>query len=82
MLLDPSRWQIRCLTCGRRRGALDAGIIRLAPPKRKYTLAWCSACRWLRCAVIEPTRDTRDATRDATTAPTRPGSRDRVTPSS
>jgi hypothetical protein len=54
MLLAPSRWQIRCPRCGLSRLALDAGIVRLAPPKRKRTLAWCSGCHWLRFAVIEP----------------------------
>ena len=54
MLLDPSRWQIRCFKCGRTRATLDAGIVRLAPPLRKYTLAWCSGCRWLRFTAVEP----------------------------
>lgn len=49
-----SKWQIRCTTCGRTRDAVDAGIIRIGGHGRKYTLGWCSACRWLRVAAIEP----------------------------
>ena len=54
-MIDPSRWQIRCLTCGQTRRALDAGIVRIGAVGRKYTLGWCSRCRWLRRAVIEAT---------------------------
>ena len=54
-MLDASRWQIRCLTCNRTRRALDAGIVRIGAVGRKYTLGWCTQCRWLRRAVIEPT---------------------------
>ena len=38
-MLYPSEWQIRCVTCGRTRPALEAGIVRIAPALRKYTLA-------------------------------------------
>ena len=48
-----TRWQIRCLTCGRRRDAAEVGIVRIGAG-RKYTLGWCSRCRRLRCCVIEP----------------------------
>ena len=54
-MIGPSRWQIRCLKCGLTRRAEDAGITRFASASRVYTLAWCSRCRWLRRAVIEPT---------------------------
>ncbi len=55
MLVDSSRWKIRCLKCASSRAAMDAGIVRLAAPSRKYTVAWCSTCHWLRFAAIEPT---------------------------
>jgi hypothetical protein len=45
-------WQIRCLKCGQSRDAEAAGITRIGAGK-KYTIGWCSRCRWLRCAVIE-----------------------------
>ena len=54
-MIDASRWQIRCLTCGLKRRAIDAGIVRVGGWGRKYTVAWCSRCRWLRCAVVEAT---------------------------
>ena len=54
-MIDPSRWQIRCLTCGLKRRARDAGIVRVGGWGRKYTIGWCSRCRWLRCAVVEAT---------------------------
>ena len=56
-MIDPSRWQIRCLTCGLKRRALDAGIVRVGGWGRKYTIGWCSRCRWLRCAVVEATAE-------------------------
>ncbi len=46
-------WQIRCLTCDTARNAEDVGIIRKGAYGRKYTLGWCSRCRWLRRCVIE-----------------------------
>ena len=54
-MVGPERWQIRCLKCDLARRALDAGIVRIGASNRKYTLAWCSRCRWFRFAVIEPT---------------------------
>ena len=54
-MLGPSRWQIRCLKCGQTRRAEDAGITRIGTANRVYTLGWCSQCRWLRRAVLEPT---------------------------
>ena len=65
-MLYPSQWQIRCVTCGRTRPAEDAGIVRIAPALRKYTLAWCSACRWLRFAAIEPMVQAPPEVREAT----------------
>ena len=50
----PSQRQIRCLTSGRTRRAVDVGIVRWGSANRKYTLGWCSQCRWLRRAVLEP----------------------------
>ena len=50
-----SKWQIRCLTCSLTRDAEAAGITRIGAYGKKYTLGWCSQCRWLRRAVIEPT---------------------------
>lgn len=53
MMAERNPWQIRCLTCGAARNAEDAGIIRVGAVGRKYTLGWCSRCRWLRRCVIE-----------------------------
>ena len=54
-MAEESKWQIRCLTCGRTRDAAAAGIYRVGAVGRKYTVGWCSGCRWLRCCVIERT---------------------------
>lgn len=51
-------WQIRCTKCGRTKPFGRVGIRLGAASKGKWTLAWCTQCRWLRFAAIErmPTR--------------------------
>jgi hypothetical protein len=47
-------WQVRCTKCGRTREAAEVGIVRLgAWSWKKYTLGWCSDCRWLRFLAVE-----------------------------
>ena len=47
-------WQLRCTRCGRTRDAGEAGLIRVgAASVAKYTLGWCSNCRWLRFVAVE-----------------------------
>jgi hypothetical protein len=53
--MDEGKWRIRCLTCGGERDASAAGIVRVGAVGKKYTVGWCSRCRWLRCAVLERT---------------------------
>src|SRR5688500_17201485 len=52
-MTDQGTWHIRCLTCGQSRDAAAAGIYRVGAVGRKYTVGWCSRCRWLRCCVVE-----------------------------
>lgn len=46
-------WQVRCTKCDRTRDAADVGITRIGAAGKKYTLGWCSNCRWLRFIAIE-----------------------------
>lgn len=45
-------WVIRCLKCGFTEPWGKYGI-RLGAVGRKWTVGWCSRCRWVRCHVIE-----------------------------
>ncbi len=55
-------WQIRCTRCGRTRDAASVGVIRLgARSYKKFTLGWCSNCRWLRFLAIERSPEGDDA---------------------
>jgi len=46
-------WQVRCLTCGFKIAAGEAGVVRIAAAGKSYKLGWCRRCRRLRCIVVE-----------------------------
>jgi hypothetical protein len=46
-------WQVRCLTCGLRIDAGEAGVVRVGAVGKTYTLGRCSRCQRLRCLVVE-----------------------------
>jgi len=50
-------WQVRCLKCGLKVPAGQAGVIRIGAIGKSYKLGWCSRCRRLRCLVIERSKD-------------------------
>ncbi len=45
-------WNIRCLKCGFTEEWGEYGI-RIGAVGNKYTIGWCSQCRWVRFHVIE-----------------------------
>lgn len=45
-------WQVRCLKCGRTEPWGRYGV-RLGAAGKKYTVGFCSRCRWLRFLVVE-----------------------------
>jgi hypothetical protein len=53
-------WQIRCLKCGFTEPWGKYGI-RLGAVGKKYTVGFCSHCRWLRFHVVEKRQDAEQA---------------------